>query len=169
MLTESDVLVGLRELAVVFRPPSGKDDFDRLTKVYRRALADVDPFEFRHAVEDYLAHGQRFWPTPSKIRTLIDEQRHRNPRATSGLPVSAQYTRWQSSGDWANTPCPVCGARLEEEDHKRRPNIYHDHQVHYEAGVGYAGPRTGPVNARGYIVSTGPTSVTKLLTAGDTQ
>ncbi len=139
MLTESDVLGGLRELAVVFRPPNGRDDLDRLARVYRRALEDVDPFEFRAAVEDYLATGQRFWPPPSKLRTAVDKHRHQNPRAIKTLPLAVQYGRWQGSGDLANDPCPVCGAKLEEEDYKRRPQIYHDHQVHYDAGVGYAG------------------------------
>lgn len=166
MLAESDVLTGFRELALVFRPPNGRDDLERLGRVYRRVLEDVEPFEFRHAVEEYLAKGQRFWPTPSKIRTLVDEHRHQNPRATSTLPLPAQYARWQSSGDVATKPCPVCGATLEVENYKNRPNIYHDHQIHYEAGVGYAGPRTGPVDARGYIISTGSVSVTKSLPAG---
>ncbi len=168
MLTESDVLTGLRDLAVVFRPPNGRDDLDRLAHVYRRALEDVEPFEFRHAVEDYLANGQRFWPAPSKLRTAVDEHRHRNPRTTSGLPLRVQYGEWQSGGDLANDPCPVCGAKLEKEDYKNRPQIYHDHQVHYEAGVGYAGPRTGPVDARKHLLPTGSVSVTKQLPAGTT-
>ncbi|MCH8937763.1 MAG: hypothetical protein IIB90_18810 [Gemmatimonadetes bacterium] len=169
MLTESDVLGGLRDLAVVFRPPNGRDEIDRLVRVYRKALDDVNPFEFRAAVEEYLANGQRFWPTPSKIRTLVDERRHKNPRATSTLPLRAQYGRWQSSGDVVNEPCPVCGAKLEPDSatQTHRPHVYHDHQIHYEAGVGYAGPRTGPVDARNHMLSDGPTSVTKLL-AGDT-
>ena len=167
MLAESDVLTGLRDLAVVFRPPNGKDDLDRLARVYRRALEDVEPFEFCLAVEDYLANGQRFWPTPSKLRAAIDQHRHRNPQATSSLPLRVQYGRWQS-GDVANEPCPVCGAKLEADNanEARRPQVYHDHQVHYEAGVGYAGPRTGPVDARKHLLPTGSVSVTKLLPAG---
>jgi hypothetical protein len=170
MLTESDILTGLRDLAVVFRPPNGRDDLDRLARVYRRALEDAEPFEFRHAVEDYLANGQRFWPTPSKLRATIDGQRHQNPRATNTLPLGAQYARWQSSGDIINEPCPVCGARLETDhaNQAHRPQVFHEHQVHYEAGVGYAGPRTGPVDARKHLLPTGSVSVTKLLPAGTT-
>ncbi len=170
MLTESDVLVGLRELAVVFRPPSGKDDFDRLTKVYRRALEDAEPFEFRNAIEDYLATGQRYWPTPAKLRSTINDHRRQNPRSAKSLPLKAQYMRWQTGGDISTEPCPVCGAKLESDSagETRRPQVYHDHQIHYEAGVGYAGPRTGPVDARKCLLPVGSVSVTKLLPAGDT-
>ena len=169
MLAESDVSAGLRELAVVFRPPSGREDLDRMARVYRKALEDVEPFEFRAAVDDYLANGQRFWPTPAKLRASVDEDRRKRPRAISDLNLGARYMRWQSSGDIINDPCPVCNARLSKEsaDKMERPQVYHDHQRHYEAGVGYAGPRTGPVDARNHMLSDGPTSVTKLL-AGDT-
>ena len=164
MLTESDVLAGLRDLAVVFRPPNGRDDLDRLAYVYRRALDDVEPYEFRVAVEDYLATGQRFWPTPSKLRVTVDQHRHRNPQATCNLPLSIQYARWQSGGEIAAKPCPVCGATLQTDraSETRRPQVYHDHQIHYEAGVGYAGPRTGPVDARKHLLPVGSVSVTKV-------
>jgi hypothetical protein len=171
MLAESDVSAGLRELAVVFRPPSGREDLDRMARVYRKALEDAEPFEFRNAVEDYLATGQRYWPTPAKLRAIIDEERRRNPRSTRALPLNVQYARWQTSGDIATEPCPVCGAVLQTDsaNETRRPQVYHDHQIHYEAGVGYAGPRTGPVDARKYLLPVGSVSVTKPLPAGDTQ
>lgn len=166
MLTESDVLIGLRELAVVFRPPSGKDDFDRLTKVYRKALQDVEPFEFRSAIDDYIATGQRFWPTPAKLRSLVNDHRRQHPRADrSSLPLKTQYMRWQTGGDITTEPCPVCGATLQADSasETRRPQVYHDHQIHYEAGVGYAGPRTGPVDARKHLLPVGSVSVTTHL------
>ncbi len=159
MMTEPDVLSGLRELAVVFKPPNGTSDLVRLAGVYRRALSRMDDAEFTRAIAVCIETG-RFWPRPAQLLEAVDQHRRDHPR--SNLSLRDRYLRWQSCGDWGNDPCPVCGATVEGgDDMTKRPHIYHDHQIHYEAGVGYAGPRTGPVGKNKQMLSTSPTSTVK--------
>ncbi len=164
MMTEFDVLSGLRELAMVFRPPNDKSDLMRLAGVYRKALDDMDEIEFQGAIAVYIKTG-RYWPRPTQLLEAADQHRRDNPRSTSSLPLRERYQRWQSRGDWASEPCPVCNATVEgaEDMNGKRPQIFHEHQIHYDAGVGYAGPRTGPVDNRKQLLPTGSVSTTKAV------
>lgn len=165
MMTELDVLNGLRELAVVFKPPNDTSDLVRLAGVYRRALDHMDEAEFNGAIAGYIKTG-RYWPRPTQLLEAADQHRRDNPLPSSSLPLRERYLRWQSQGDWVSEPCPVCDARAEFVDdmgHATRPQVYHDHQIHYEAGIGYAGPRTGPVGHDKQLLAVGSVSTTKAI------
>lgn len=150
-LARSDVAAVLDRLATVYRPPAGTS-LPLLGDVWVRALAGIGPAELADAVDAYLRSPARFFPKPGEIRALIPRQAGAQDDGT----LAGRYRTWQyGSGVGDGAPCPVCGSTLETTT--RGWAVLHDHQRHYESAIGYAGPRTGPVDALGHMLAaTGP-------------
>ena len=152
MLSKQDVGTALDRLAQVYRVPQGTS-LPTLGDVWVRALADVERQAFLAAVDTYLRSPARFFPKPGELRALIPRQMGESHDGT----LLGRYRAWQfGSGLGDGEPCPVCNSVLSQIDSGRLA-LHHDHQRHVEAGVGYVGLRTGPVDARGQMVAaTGP-------------
>lgn len=154
MLAKTDVAAALDRLATVYTAPKGVS-LATLGDVWFQALHELAAPQLRVAVDTYLRSSARFFPKPGEIRALVPRT---NGDEHDGS-LAGRYRAWQygsALGD--GEPCPVCGSTLEvSEEHGGRYVVLHDHQRHIEAGLGYAGPRTGPVDRRqGMVAATGP-------------
>lgn len=142
--SRADVLQLLGDLAEIYSLPKGRT-VEQMARVYEDVLTDLPLEALRGAVRDYRRSDERFFPKPGALRALA--RRHvREEHALELGGLEARYWTWErTKGDGA--PCPVCGSVVEVRD--GRVNVWHDHQRHHEAAIGYVGPRTGPADDRG--------------------
>ena len=152
MPTRGDVSAALDRLATVYHAPKGIS-LATLGDVWFQSLHDLAAPDLRTAVDTYLRSAARFFPKPGEIRSLLPR---RNGDEHDGT-LLGRYRFWQfGSGVGDGEPCPVCGSVLAQTESGRLA-MHHDHQRHVEAGIGYVGPRTGPVDAQGRTLAlTGP-------------
>lgn len=149
-LTVEIVAEQLVDLARVFKAPNG--DARETARIYHAAVRDVPPEAFIRACRDYIRRDERFFPKPGALRRLALEAAREMP-GTRVLTLAGQYREWLQNGmqdpeTGKFVPCPVCESVV-ERPHNGRFVIYHEHQRHFETGIAYAGPRTGPVTAKG--------------------
>lgn len=144
-LAKWDVTRLLTELASAL--PTYKDrNLETLAGEYFRALNDCSLEELEAAKKEAVRTLDKF-PSAAKLRAFALEHRKDGPgRAQSQLTLREEYHRWERAG--MNGPCPVCSSVLEWRD-GQRGHVYHDHQRHVEARIGYSGPTTGPVEYSG--------------------
>lgn len=140
-MTKADVLVAIRQLMEVYTLPKGRTA-DDLAGTWLSVLGEMSPERLRAAVAVYRRSDASYFPKPGQLRALAREL---NVAERSGpMGAEGEYRKWQSEG--MDGPCPVCGSIVETATETTRAQIRHDHQQHYEAGIGYAGPRTGPTH-----------------------
>jgi hypothetical protein len=117
---------------------------EQLLEAWHRVLGRYQDAEVTAAVDVYIEGDHRWFPKPGMIRKLIAERQRQHPTRTGSLAERAR--NWERGGGiGAFEPCPVCAAVLAPDPLTGRLRVHHDHQRHYEAGIAYSGPRTGPV------------------------
>lgn len=158
-VTKADVLFGIERLLQVYpKPKHGPQDVAEIATVFLRELDDLEAEAFRFGLNAYCKTETRYFPKPGELRGHA--RGHAAPAPTSGT-LAARYLRWEQEGYTAVaggpfTPCPVCAAVVEFGP---RVLVRHDHQLHYDQGVPYIGPRTGPVDKEGHMLpASGTTS-----------
>jgi hypothetical protein len=127
----------------------------QLVDAWHRVLGHYDAGAVTVAVDQYISGDHRFFPKPGQIRKEIEEALRGHPQRTGSL--QERYDDWEQGDGMAHgQSCPVCAAVLAEDPTSGRLAVHHDHQRHYEAGIGYSGPRTGPVEQRNGIAGMRP-------------
>lgn len=144
-LSKADIYSAFERLARVYPTPKQiKTDREGVVTTWLDVLGRVSPDQLERAIGAILASKEEYWPKPGQVRWYLN-QLPREAHAPTG--TRAEYMAWEDRGgtNEAGTgfaPCPVCGSVPEATG---RFETFHDHQRHYEAGVGYMGPRTGPM------------------------
>ena len=141
-LTEARMLDFLTQLEFVFKRPDHSPPRADMARIYSKVLHDLSDEAVDRAVATYIREDHSFFPKPGKLRVIAEMFRH---RSDDGKPLQRAYNEWvHGPGMGEGEPCPVCNSALEVMPNERL-NMRHDHQRHYEADVGYHGPRTGTV------------------------
>lgn len=153
ILTKQDVARVLDRLATVYRVPKGTD-ITTLGDVWMRALVNVTADELQEATDAYLRSTARFFPKPGELLAMVPKRE----RSLDDGTLRGRYLVWfHGDGMAAHEPCPVCGSALDvSHAHGGRYVVLHDHQRHFETGIPYAGPRTGPMQENRMVAATGP-------------
>jgi len=150
LTVKHDCEIAIEQLIDVYGLPKHAN-VDSLAERWLESLSSVPAQAVLTAVRVYIKTDEGYFPKPSTIRRMALQY------VVSGAETLAdRYAAWMRHGmadkpGGDHSPCPVCGAALEWKG--KRYNVYHDHQRHYEAGVEYSGPRTGPA-INGAMVST---------------
>lgn len=152
-LTKADILAAFKLLSAVYAESRALMRMrESGIEIWHETLsrARVKPDELTEAVKRYIASDAQYWPKPGdllkQVRLTRDEARA-SIRPTGSLAEYQAWERrsWRTADLNADAPCPVCGAMPEWAP---QLVVKHDHQLHYEAGIGYSGPRTGPTVMR---------------------
>lgn len=128
-LNKPYIVEALDRLAVLYKPQTS--DLAALASAWEVALRGATPEQIRAGVEAYIRSDARFFPKPGQIRTL-------------GIAGTARVVAAKEAAEDPDAPCPICDAVPGPIPGSARWNTLHDHEKHLRAGIGYAGPRTGP-------------------------
>lgn len=152
-LTKADILAAFKTLSAVYTESRALMRMrESGIEIWLETLtrARVTSAELTEAVKRYIGSEAQYWPKPGDLikhaRMARDDARA-TARPSGSLAEYQAWERrsWRTESLDADAPCPVCGAMPEWAP---QLVVKHDHQVHYEAGIGYSGPRTGPVTLR---------------------
>jgi hypothetical protein len=150
-LVKADVLAAFKKLSAVYSESRSLMKMRETgIEIWLETLErrHVTPVELEEPVRRYLASDAQYWPKPGdllKHAITFREETRTAGRAVGNLGKA--YDAWERRGrrneaETGYEPCPVCESVVEWNP---LPIVRHDHQRHYEAGIGYSGPRTGPL------------------------
>lgn len=158
ILNRAHALLELARLERVYkRPAHAPDEPQAFAGDYVAICGTLSAEQFTGAIDAYLRSTGRFFPRPGELLALGRDVARQPGQATD---LAARYLRWEQEGytliaGGPFTPCPVCAAVVEFTP---RVAVRHDHQVHYERGIAYVGPRTGPADKDGRMLPASGTS-----------
>lgn len=120
---------------------------ERLARTWLDVLRSLEPSQLDAAVKAYLSTDAQYLPTPGKLLAVARDV----GGAGIALPLNleSRYRQWEA-GHLAGG-CPVCGSVIQQVG--TRFGVLHDHQKHFETGVGYVGQRTGPTRGGAMVAS----------------